>query len=115
MQVALFIIPLIVIIGWGMHIDDMTLSFDIFQVVVMFVAILLVNYLIGDGKSHWLEGMLLMCLYLIIAVCSWCRLPADQFSHRDPCVLTTSTSQGIPRPMALPRKRFPHVQGFFLP
>ncbi|KAK1834353.1 Sodium/calcium exchanger protein-domain-containing protein [Podospora conica] len=71
MQVALFLIPLLVIIGWGMGIENMTLSFDIFQVAVLFVAVLLVNYLIADGKSHWLEGMLLICLYCIIAVCSW--------------------------------------------
>lgn len=72
MQVALFLIPLLVIIGWGMGIDDMDLSFDVFQVAVLFVSVLLVNYLIADGKSHWLEGMLLICLYFIIAVCSWC-------------------------------------------
>lgn len=72
MQVALFIIPLLVIIGWGMGMDAMALSFDPFQVAVLFVAVLLVNYLIADGKSHWLEGMLLICLYCIIAVCSWC-------------------------------------------
>ncbi|KAJ0118043.1 Ca2+ H+ antiporter [Diaporthe amygdali] len=71
MQVALFLIPLLVIIGWGMGVEDMNLSFDVFQVAVLFVSVLLVNYLIGDGKSHWLEGMLLMCLYVIIAVCSW--------------------------------------------
>ncbi|CAK7245474.1 MAG: hypothetical protein STHCBS139747_007057 [Sporothrix thermara] len=71
MQVALFLIPLLVVIGWGMGLDDMSLSFDIFQVAVLFVSVLLVNYLIGDGKSHWLEGMLLMCLYCIIAVCWW--------------------------------------------
>ncbi len=75
MQVALFIIPLLVIIGWGMGMDEMALSFDPFQVAVLFVAVLLVNYLIADGKSHWLEGMLLMCLYAIIAVCSWCEYP----------------------------------------
>lgn len=74
MQVALFIIPLLVIIGWGMDKTAMGLSFDPFQVAVLFVAVLLVNYLIADGKSHWLEGMLLMCLYAIIAVCSWCKL-----------------------------------------
>ncbi len=73
MQVALFIIPLLVTIGWGMGIDTMSLSFDPFQVAVLFVAVLLVNYLIADGKSHWLEGMLLLCLYCIIAVCSWCK------------------------------------------
>ncbi|KAH6676645.1 Sodium/calcium exchanger protein-domain-containing protein [Halenospora varia] len=71
MQVALFLIPLLVVIGWIMGKPDMNLSFDGFQVTVLFVAVLLVNYLIGDGKSHWLEGKLLICLYLIIAVCAW--------------------------------------------
>jgi Ca2+/H+ antiporter len=73
MQVALFLIPMLVVIGWGMGNDEMNLSFDTFQVAVMFVAVLLVNYLIGDGKSHWLEGWLLMCLYAIIAVCAFCK------------------------------------------
>lgn len=64
MQVALLLIPLMVIIGWAMGNDQMTLDFDGFQVAVLFVAVLLVNYLIADGKSHWLEGMLLQCLYM---------------------------------------------------
>lgn len=81
MQVALFVIPLLVIIGWGMGLDTMNLSFDIFQVAVLFVSVLLVNYLIGDGKSHWLEGMLLMCLYVIIATCSWCKFLAKLNAH----------------------------------
>ncbi|KHN94198.1 Sodium/calcium exchanger membrane region [Metarhizium album ARSEF 1941] len=71
MQVSLFLIPLLVIIGWGMDKQYMDLSFDSFQVAVLFVAVLLVNYLIGDGKSHWLEGFLLICLYGIIVVCSF--------------------------------------------
>lgn len=74
MQVALFLIPLLVVIGWGMGNENMDLSFDMFQVAVMFVAVLLVNYLIADGKSHWLEGYLLICLYAIIAVCTFCKL-----------------------------------------
>lgn len=93
MQVALFLIPLLVIIGWGMGMDNMNLSFDIFQVAVLFVSVLLVNYLIGDGKSHWLEGMLLMCLYVIIAVCSWCKYPQRKFRQM---ATTNRLSQGIP-------------------
>src|SRR5271154_4794302 len=58
MQVSLLLIPLMVVIGWFLGNDSMNLSFDGFQVAVLFVAVLLVNYLIGDGKSHWLEGML---------------------------------------------------------
>jgi Ca2+:H+ antiporter len=68
MQIALLVLPFIVIVGWIMGLDDMNLSFDGFQVAVLFVSVLLVNYLIQDGKSHWLEGVLLNCLYLIIAV-----------------------------------------------
>ncbi|KAJ4300294.1 hypothetical protein N0V88_002967 [Collariella sp. IMI 366227] len=56
MQVALFLIPLLVIIGWGMGMDEMSLSFDPFQVAVLFVAVLLVNYLIADGKKSLVGG-----------------------------------------------------------
>ncbi|KAL4943911.1 hypothetical protein BDV06DRAFT_188682 [Aspergillus oleicola] len=71
MQIALLVLPLIVVIGWGMGNEDMTLSFDAFQIILLFVSVLLVNYLIADGKSHWLEGVLLMMMYLIIAVAAW--------------------------------------------
>ncbi|OGM46313.1 sodium/calcium transporter [Aspergillus bombycis] len=71
MQIALLVLPLIIVIGWGMGNNDMTLYFDAFQVILLFVAVLLVNYLIADGKSHWLEGVLLMMMYLIIAVAAW--------------------------------------------
>lgn len=72
MQIALLVLPLMVIIGWcGVGNEPMTLDFDGFQVAVLFIAILLVNYLIQDGESHWLEGTLLMCLYVIIATTSW--------------------------------------------
>ncbi|OTB00410.1 hypothetical protein M426DRAFT_66000 [Hypoxylon sp. CI-4A] len=81
MQVALLLIPLLVIIGWGMGNQEMTLAFDTFQVIVLFVSVLLVNYLIGDGKSHWLEGLILTCLYAIIATCAWCKYQILVFWH----------------------------------
>src|SRR5207244_3329974 len=85
MQISLLVIPLSIIIGWIIH-ADMTLVFDNFQIAVLFVSIILVNYLIADGKSResipalallsndsidWLEGVLLMALYVIIAVAAW--------------------------------------------
>ncbi|KAL8847153.1 MAG: hypothetical protein Q9221_007783 [Calogaya cf. arnoldii] len=73
MQIALLVIPFVVILGWiiGTHNPDMNLAFDAFQVIMLFVSVLLVNYLIQDGKSHWLEGVLLLILYVIIAVAAW--------------------------------------------
>lgn len=55
MQIALLVIPFVVILGWiiGTHDPNMNLAFDAFQVIMLFVSVLLVNYLIQDGKSHW--------------------------------------------------------------
>lgn len=72
MQIALLVLPLMVMLSWfGVGSEAMTLDFDGFQVAVLFIAVLLVNYLIQDGESHWLEGVLLMATYLIIAVSAW--------------------------------------------
>jgi Ca2+:H+ antiporter len=38
----------------------MTLHFHSFETVVFFISVLVVNYLIVDGKSNYLEGA--MCL-----------------------------------------------------
>ena len=33
--------------------------------------VIVVNYTVQDGKSNWLEGMVLMCLYVILALVFW--------------------------------------------
>jgi Ca2+:H+ antiporter len=69
-QIALFITPLIVILGWCMN-KDMTLYFNIFETVALFVTVLVVNFLVLDGRSNYLEGSLLIAAYTIIAVVSY--------------------------------------------
>jgi len=69
-QISLFVIPLVVIISWIMG-KNLTLLFDPFESIILFLAVLVVNYCTQDGKSNWLEGMILMCLYIIIAVATW--------------------------------------------
>ncbi|KAH8194523.1 hypothetical protein TruAng_011303 [Truncatella angustata] len=51
LQTALFITPLVVLIAWGMGVDGMTLVFDGFEVVSLFAAILLLNFLLIEGKD----------------------------------------------------------------
>lgn len=65
MQIALLLIPFIVVLGWCMGNEDMNLQFDGFQIAILFVTVLLVNYLIGDGKSHW-SVQWKVCLVIII-------------------------------------------------
>jgi len=67
MQIALLITPLCVIVGWIMHVP-MTLDFGIFETVMLFISIYVVNSVISDGRSHWLEGVMLLGAYLVIAI-----------------------------------------------
>lgn len=62
LQIALLVLPVMVCLSWfGVGAPaDLTLSFDGFQVTVLFISIVVVNYVIQDGKSHWLEGIMLM-------------------------------------------------------
>jgi len=69
-QIALFVIPFITTLGWILG-KPLTLLFDPFESVVLFLSVLTVNYVVQDGKSNWLEGMILMCLYIIIGVTFW--------------------------------------------
>lgn len=69
-QIALFVIPFIVTLAWIMG-KPLTLLFDPLESIVLFLSVLTVNYVVQDGKSNWLEGMVLMCLYLILAVTFW--------------------------------------------
>ncbi|KAI8967429.1 Sodium/calcium exchanger protein-domain-containing protein [Mycotypha africana] len=67
MQIALLVTPFMVIIGWGMHVD-MSLYFNIYETAVLLIAVIMVNYLIMDGESNWLEGLMLMAVYIVIAI-----------------------------------------------
>jgi Ca2+:H+ antiporter len=59
-----------VTLAWIMG-KQLTLLFDPLESIVLFLSVLTVNYAVQDGKSNWLEGMILMCLYLILAVTFW--------------------------------------------
>ncbi|EOA90022.1 hypothetical protein ACJQWK_07542 [Exserohilum turcicum] len=69
-QIAIFITPVIVVLGWMMG-KDMTLYFNIFETVALFVTVLVVNFLVLDGRSNYLEGSLLIAAYIIIALASF--------------------------------------------
>ncbi|KAJ1811212.1 hypothetical protein LPJ77_000256 [Coemansia sp. RSA 2523] len=66
-QIALFVTPVLCIIGWIID-QPMSLYFSPFTTVVLFVTVLLVNYIIGDGRTNWLEGLVLIISYTIIGV-----------------------------------------------
>ncbi|KAJ7460372.1 calcium/proton exchanger [Mycena galericulata] len=53
-QIGLFVIPLSVVVAWGMG-KPMTLLFDGFEAASLVLAVLTVNYCLQDGKSNWVH------------------------------------------------------------
>jgi Ca2+:H+ antiporter len=50
---------------------DMSLYFTLFETVSLFVSAFIVNFLVLDGRSNYLEGALLCAAYVIIAVAAF--------------------------------------------
>jgi len=69
-QIALFVTPLVVILGWCLD-KDMSLYFNLFETISLFVTAFVVNFLVLDGRSNYLEGSLLIAAYVIIAVAAF--------------------------------------------
>ncbi|MEO1591430.1 MAG: calcium/proton exchanger [Cyanobacteria bacterium J06632_22] len=67
MQIAMFVAPVLVLVGWLIG-QPMDLDFNNFQLITVVVAILIANSISSDGKSNWLEGTLLLATYTIIGL-----------------------------------------------
>lgn len=66
-QVALFVVPVLVIAGIVMG-QPFTLQFTLFELVTLFLAAIILNLIVHDGKSNWFEGAMLVAVYIIIAI-----------------------------------------------
>ncbi len=66
-QVAIFVAPILVFISLFFP-TQMDLIFDPFELVSILLSIIIVNLVIEDGESNWLEGVQLMIAYIIIAI-----------------------------------------------
>ena len=76
-QVALFAAPLLVFLSIPLG-HPLTLVFTPFEVVAVGVGALIAAVIAIDGESNWLEGALLMLIYLIIAISFFeLRLPIE--------------------------------------
>lgn len=69
-QTALFNAPLVVLVGWGIGVT-MDYNFAIFDAVALILAVLAVGSFLRDRKSNYLEGVLCVMVYIIIAICAF--------------------------------------------
>lgn len=69
-QISIFVIPLCVVIAWCGD-KPLSLLFDPFVSIFLFLSVLIVNSAISDGRANWLAGYILMCCWVIAAVVFW--------------------------------------------
>jgi len=67
LQIALFVAPLLVFISLLMG-NPLTLVFNQFELIALAAAVLIAGLVSLDGESNWLEGAMLLAIYVVIAL-----------------------------------------------
>lgn len=72
--VALLVGPLLVIVGMVIG-QPMDLNFNLFEVIAVTIAVIIANVVSLDGRSNWLEGLLLLATYAILGAAFYFHPP----------------------------------------
>ena len=67
LQIALFVAPVLVLVGYLVG-QPMDLNFNPFELVAVAVAVLIANSVSSDGRCDWLEGALLLAAYAVLGL-----------------------------------------------
>lgn len=67
LQIALFVAPALVLVGWAIG-QPMNLNFNPFELVAVAMAVIITNSISNDGRSNWLEGILLLITYAVLGI-----------------------------------------------
>ncbi len=66
-QMVLIVAPILVLLGIFFG-QPMNLIFNSFELVATVLAVVIVNFIVQDGESNWLEGLQLLAAYVIMAI-----------------------------------------------
>ncbi|MXW56631.1 MAG: cation transporter, partial [Gemmatimonadales bacterium] len=68
LQIALLIAPLLVFLSYAIGPQPIDLVFSPLEVVAVAVSVLVVGQIADDGKTHWMEGVLLLAVYVLLGL-----------------------------------------------
>ena len=67
-QIALFVAPLLVFVSYAMPHGPMDLRFTTFEVLAVAISVGVISMVAQDGESNWLEGALMLAVYVLLAL-----------------------------------------------
>lgn len=67
-QIALFVAPTLLLLSYVVGPRPMDLLFTIFELVAIAISVLSIAFIAHDGETHWMEGVQLLAIYLILAL-----------------------------------------------
>lgn len=67
-QVMMFVAPMLVFVSYLLGPNPLDLLFVPFEIAGIVIAIVVSGSLTKDGESHWMEGVMLLGVYLILAI-----------------------------------------------
>ncbi|WP_420126544.1 calcium/proton exchanger [Longimicrobium sp.] len=67
-QVALFVAPLLLFLSYFIAPQPMDLIFTSFEVLAVGVCVGIMAFCAADGESHWMEGVQLLAVYIILGI-----------------------------------------------
>ncbi|KAI5077812.1 hypothetical protein GOP47_0007636 [Adiantum capillus-veneris] len=73
-QISMFVIPFCVVVGWIAG-KPMDLNFQLFETATLFTTVIVVAFMLQEGKANYFKGLMLVLCYLIVG--------ASFFVHND--------------------------------
>jgi Ca2+:H+ antiporter len=68
LQIALFVVPVLVLLSSSLTGSALNLDFSPFAMVSLVMTAMIANYVSADGICHWVEGAQLIAVYVLIAI-----------------------------------------------
>nr|GEY42511.1 vacuolar cation/proton exchanger 3 [Tanacetum cinerariifolium] len=79
-QIAVFVVPLSVIVAWTIGVD-MDLDFSLLETGSLTLSILVTAFTLQDGTSHYLKGLVLLLCYIVIGASFFIVDLPDGYKH----------------------------------
>ncbi len=68
LQIALFVVPVLVLLSTALTGTPLDMVFSPFALIALLVTVMIANFVSADGICHWLEGVQLIAVYILMAI-----------------------------------------------